>query len=104
MKALEAKAANSAHFWSERQMDLPTVMRDFYYREVPRQFICKFTGSHPAVMAKRINAHPLTLDHDSPEWRTALTAKERRILIKSRLIDLTTDRFTGRGSYKLVAG
>ena len=103
LKALEAKAANAARYWSETQLNLETLTDDYYYQHIPRQFVTRFTGTHPAVMAERIRQHPVDLDHDSPRWRTRLTAKERRTLIKSRLIDMTTDRFTGRNSYKLVS-
>ncbi|MEX0886258.1 MAG: hypothetical protein WD009_07455 [Phycisphaeraceae bacterium] len=103
-KAFEAKLRNAAQYWSERALDVGAVTRDFYYQRMPRQFVTRFPGTHPAVMAERITQHPIELDHDAPQWRTTLTAAERRLLIKSKLIDLTTDRWTGRGSYRLVSG
>jgi hypothetical protein len=103
LKALQVKAANSARYWSERKLDIKAVTEDFYYRNLPRQFVSRFTGTHPAVMARRIAEHPVHLDLDSPKWRTALTPRERVQLLKSYLIDWTTDRFTGRGSYRLVS-
>lgn len=101
-KALREKEANNAKFWTERRFDVEKATEATFYHQVPKQFVCRFDGSHPAVMSQRIAEHEISLDHDSPNWRSNLTGKERWQVIKGWLVDHTTDRFTGRGDYRLV--
>jgi len=102
LRNLEIKHATRRQFWTEKGLDLREFTREEYYRRFPRQFVAPFRGTHPAVMAERIAAHPIHLDHDSPEWRTALTWRERARLVGGWVIDHTTDRFTGRGDHVVV--
>lgn len=102
LPAMQAKQANNRRYWHDDQLDLDQITHDIYYTKYPRQFFERFAGDHPAVMRQRIDEHPVTLDHDSPDWRRALTPAERRLLRRHWLIEYTTDRFTGRGDYTLV--
>ncbi len=74
-----------------------------YYQLLPRRFVAAYEGTHPEVMAELIRNHPISLDLSSPLWRTRLTWKERRRLLKDMFIRHVTDRFSGRGSYKLLS-
>lgn len=100
--ALREKQLNIARFWSDRQGLLPGQDQDLYYTRYPKRFVERYQGTHPAVMADRIARHPIALDHDSPRWRTQLTASEKRTLLMGWVVDHTTDRFTARGDYTLV--
>jgi glycosyltransferase involved in cell wall biosynthesis len=102
LRNLEIKHATRRQFWTEKGLDLREFTREEYYRRFPRQFVAVYRGSHPAVMAQRIAAHPIHLDHNAPEWRTTLTWRERARLLGGWMIDRTTDRFTGRGDHILV--
>ena len=75
-----------------------------FYNHFPRQFVAPYEGTHPKVMAKRIKNHPVDLDLSSPSWRTNLRWQERWLLLKTLFISRVTDRFSGRGSYKLLKG
>jgi len=86
-------------------MDVKTEKPDdtaYYYQKYPRQFVSPFRESHPAIMRKRIAAHPVTLDHNSPDWRTTLTAREKRQLFKSSPLARRLRDLAGRRAYKLV--
>ena len=101
LRNLEIKQSVRQRFWTEKGLDVKEFTREEYYRRFPRQFVAPYTGSHPAVMARRIAEHPIHLDHDSPEWRTTLTWRERARLVKGWVVDRTTDRFS-RSDYVLV--
>ncbi len=92
-------------FWidgSERN-PYPVELRDYYYNQFPRQFVMQYRGTHPASMQARIQAHQTWLDHKSPRWRTKLTAAERKVYLRTKLIDLFSWRAgPGRPSRKIV--
>ena len=100
--ALEAKHRNMQQYWHGDQLDIEQITADLHYTQYPKQFFKIFEGSHPAVMQSRIESHSIRVDHDSPKWRTQLTAKERRQLRKGWLARHLIDRWTGRGDYKIV--
>jgi glycosyltransferase involved in cell wall biosynthesis len=75
-----------------------------YYQKIPRGFLARFRGSHPAPMRERIAAYDQPLDLASPRWRTTLTPKERRQQLRTRLIDVFGHvAASGRTSRKIVA-
>ena len=74
------------------------------YPKLPREFLARFRGSHPAPMRERIAAYDQPLDLGSPKWRTTLTAKERKQRWRSKLIDIFGYAgASGRTSRKIVA-
>lgn len=48
-----------------------------YYTRMPRPFVSRYPGDHPAVMADWIARHPVRLDDADPRWRETLSVKER---------------------------
>jgi len=81
----------------------PLEMHDYYYNQFPRQFVMAYRGGHPAPMQPRIAAHQTRLDLISPRWRTKLTAAERKLLLRTKLIDLFGWRVgPGRSSRTIV--
>ena len=96
---LREKIQDSQRYHSEKNFQDRKL--DFY-RHVPRQFVASYEGTHPKVMAERIMNHPNSLDLSSPEWRTTLTWREKWKLLKTIFVTKVTDRFSGRGSYKLL--
>ena len=98
-RVLQEKTQDSQRYHSERDFE------DFkvnFYQHVPRQFVTPYKGTHPKVMAERIMNYPISLDLSSPAWRTTLTWQERWKLLKTVFVTKVTDRFSGRGSYKLL--
>ena len=87
------------HHWSEKSFQDSPVD---YYRHIPRQFVTEYEGTHPKVMAERIRNHQFSLELSSPSWRTKLTWNEKKRLLKHLFVTHVTDRFSGRGSYKLL--
>jgi hypothetical protein len=78
-------------------------LHDHYYNQFPRQFVTAYRDGHPAPMQPRINAHQTRLDLKSQRWRTKLTAAERKLYLRTRLIDLFGWRVSpGRSSRKIV--
>jgi glycosyltransferase involved in cell wall biosynthesis len=98
-KTLQEKWQTTHKYHSERRLKNQDI--DFY-NYFPRQFVASYEGTHPKVMAERIRNHPVDLDLSSPSWRTTLTWQERWLLLKTLFITRVTDRFSGRGSYKLL--
>jgi glycosyltransferase involved in cell wall biosynthesis len=104
--ASEAFIGQKSNYWtagSERN-PTPIAPKDHYYNQFPRQFVLPYRGSHPAPMRHRIERHEGKLDHDSPLWRTALTPAERKLHLRTKLIDIFGWRAgPGRSSRKIVA-
>jgi glycosyltransferase involved in cell wall biosynthesis len=98
-KTLQEKWQTTHKYHSERRLKNQDI--DFY-NNFPRQFVASYEGTHPKVMAERIKNHPIDLDLSSPSWRTTVTWQERWLLLKTLFITRVTDRFSGRGSYKLL--
>ena len=98
-RVLHDKTQDVQRYHSER--DLENRKLDFY-KHVPRRFVTSYEGTHPGVMAERIANHSISLDLSSPSWRTTLTWKERWQLLKALFVTRVTDRFSGRGSYRLL--
>jgi glycosyltransferase involved in cell wall biosynthesis len=98
-KALEAKHKAVQSYWGDKSFG----GREFdYYNYVPRQFVTEYRETHPGVMSNRIRSHPVSLDLSTSSWRRKLTWRERRRLLKTMFITKITDRFSGRGSYRLL--
>jgi glycosyltransferase involved in cell wall biosynthesis len=92
-------------FWIDGSERNPHQLEihDHYYNQFPRQFVMEYRGSHPASMQPRIQAHQTRLDLKSPRWRTKLTAVERKLYLRTKLIDLFGWRIgPGRSSRKIV--
>ncbi len=49
-----------------------------YYKALPKAFLSRFEGTHPAPMRERIARHGFVLDHASTKLRTTLSAGERK--------------------------
>jgi glycosyltransferase involved in cell wall biosynthesis len=104
--ASKAFIGQKSKYWtagSERN-PTPIASKDYYYNQFPRQFVLAYRGSHPAAMRHRIERHETKLDHDSPLWRTSLTPAERKLHLRTKLIDIFGWRAgPGRSSRKIVA-
>jgi len=59
--------------------------KDYFFDFYPRQFIARFDGSHPAVMAGRVNAYPEQNRLDLERCRRKLSPGERKRLMESYL-------------------
>ena len=62
-----------------------TAGGDYYLQHYPRQFIARFEGSHPAVMAGRIAAYPEADKLDITLCRSRPSLRERKRLLESYL-------------------
>lgn len=98
-KTLQEKWQTTHKYHSERRLKNQDI--DFY-NYFPRQFVASYEGTHPEVMADRINKHPVSLDLSSFSWRTKLTGREKWLLLKNLFVIKVTDRLSNRGSYKLL--
>jgi glycosyltransferase involved in cell wall biosynthesis len=56
---------------------------DFFYDEVPGQFVVEFTGDHPGVMRARVENTPDSYVANSANVRRKLTLRERRRLLET---------------------
>lgn len=65
--------------------------REHIYTEVPKDWIKKFLGSHPACMENLVAIDNFRLDHQSPLWRTKLTLSERKVARAHRI----SERYPG---------
>jgi hypothetical protein len=103
-QALAEKYRTVFGFWKEAfaPEDVERVTRDLYDSWFPRSFVSGYDGTHPAVMAERIQRHPLRMDLNAPLWRTRLSWGDRKRLFQTWWIERFGDRFIGRGSYRLV--
>lgn len=99
-KALEEKTRAISEYWGKNYSKGPVEIS--LYQQFPRQFMSPYNETHPKVMSDRISKHPVSIDLSSPRWRTQMTWKERWRLMKTMWVENITDRFSGRGSYKLV--
>ncbi len=61
----------------------PNVGEENYYNYMPRQFVRRFEGTHPALMHDRVKACRFAIVDDDPRWRTKLTLKERQRLMET---------------------
>ena len=99
---LQAKQEVAARWWSERTVDWG-LDDDKFYRSIPRCFVGPYPGTHPHVMQQRIAEYPFAIDLDSPRWRKTPTVRERRLLLKHHLRQVTGGRGFRRGCYGRVA-
>jgi glycosyltransferase involved in cell wall biosynthesis len=99
----EEKLRDAVHFKASPEM---RISESNYYRDVPKQFIRKFTGSHPRVMEKRIKASPLRISLDDQRWRVRPTLKEKQRILETKYYErfgvprFRKTRYSLVGSYK----
>ena len=98
-KALKAKSQTVANYWKE---DNSKCFSKGLYQNFPRRFVAPYDGTHPKVMLDRIKNHTVSLDLSSPQWVTKMTWKDYWRIIKTMLTESITDRFSGKGSYRLL--
>jgi glycosyltransferase involved in cell wall biosynthesis len=102
-KALKAKYESTMGYFNEFDPEKAASFLGLdFYKFFPRQFLARYDGTHPSVMADRIREHPVRIDLDSPQWRTTLTLADRKRLLQTWWIEHVGDCFIGRGSYRLV--
>lgn len=102
-QALHSKHEAVMGYWSEVSAERRAqYIESNPYQSVPRCFVAAYDGGHPAVMTDRIAHHSLRLDLDSTKWRTRLSWDERKRRWQTWWIAHFSDRFIGRGSYRLV--
>jgi glycosyltransferase involved in cell wall biosynthesis len=75
---------------------------DYFYQNYPRQFIALFTGTHPAVMKARQNAHSDQNRLDLELSRTRLTLRERKRLLESHIYNRFGLPESSRNRFKLI--
>lgn len=56
---------------------------DFFYDEVPGQYVVEYNDEHPKVMAARIENAPVNYDASSENVRRKLSLRERRRLLET---------------------
>lgn len=97
------KTSASRSLWQEhRPRSLPSFDEHFR-RAYARQFLRRYDDSHPAPMADRIAAHGYSFDIDSPEVRTKLSRRERKLMIREFLARHVSRAFRlGARSSRLV--
>ncbi|KPJ77475.1 MAG: hypothetical protein AMJ54_07630 [Deltaproteobacteria bacterium SG8_13] len=97
------KISEAIHFADHPDTDISV---QYYYQEVPRQFVRRFTGTHPAVMAERLEATPDRISLEDGRWRVKPTLKERQRIWETRYYEryglprLRKTRYSLVGSYK----
>jgi hypothetical protein len=92
-----------SYFWSFAPPE-ETQSAPAHFTRVPRAFLSRYMGSHPASMHERIARHDTALDMDGPEWRTSMTRREKAIYLRTLLIGLLgVQASSGRSSRKIVA-
>ncbi|MDJ0913386.1 MAG: hypothetical protein QNI95_07455 [Desulfobacterales bacterium] len=96
---LEEKIQTIRQYWEEERM--PDKEVDFY-QYYPRQLVSEYTGSHPKVMEKLIQQHPISIDLASPKWRTKLSPKEKKQLRKHKLLKYLPKRYAVKRTYELL--
>jgi glycosyltransferase involved in cell wall biosynthesis len=74
------------------------------YSKQPRRFVARYQGTYPKVLEPWIRKHPRKLDLESPQWRTALTWKERWRLVQTFWSQHVSDRYPVRSSFRLLRG
>ena len=75
---------------------------DYFTTYYPRQFLARFEGTHPAVMAERMNAWPKGEELELDACRTQLTPGERKRLVESYLYSRFGLPKTSRNRFRLV--
>jgi len=75
---------------------------DYYLQYYPRQFIARFQGSHPDVMADRISAWPRENRLELDRCRTLMTPGERKRLVESYLYGRSGLPQLSRNRFKLI--
>lgn len=84
-EAMRNKRRAEAGLRGHGLFEIDAYEQETCYAETPRSFVGPFEGTHPAVMAERIERFPFSVDLDSPKWRTELNDRERRTLRRARL-------------------
>ncbi len=100
-KALANKNRDISKYW---KMEQQSEFLESLYTQFPRRFFKSFDRTHPGVMAERIKKHLVSLNLSSREWRNTLNWHEYCRIIKTMFVNNVTERFSGRGSYKLIKG
>jgi len=75
---------------------------DYFYTHYPRQFIARFEGTHPEVMATRINSSAQPNRLDLGRCRTRLSAGERKRLLESSIYNRFGLPNLSRNRFKLI--
>jgi len=75
---------------------------DYFYDFYPRQFIARFAGSHPAVMAERCRAAGGAEAFDLDRCRSELTAGERKRLLETWYYNRRGLPRSGRNRFRLI--
>jgi hypothetical protein len=76
--------------------------QNYFQQYYPRQFIARFEGSHPAVMAGRIKSRGQEQQLDLEQCRRKLTPGERKRLIETSIYSRSGLPKSSRNRFKLV--
>lgn len=76
----------------------------YFYTAMPRQFIRRFGGRHPAVMEERVRSSRLSISLDNPNWRTDLTMKEWIRILETKIYERFGVPRSRNTRYTLVHG
>jgi hypothetical protein len=104
-KAATAKSQAKIDLWSgSDRRSAEQAQDDRYFRTVPRSFLHRFEGDHPAPMRERVLAHGFSLDLESPRMRKRLTATEWKMKARGFLArNVSLALRCGAASSRLVA-
>jgi glycosyltransferase involved in cell wall biosynthesis len=75
---------------------------NYFYEHYPRQFLARFTGSHPAVMAQRVASWPGENSLNLQKCRRNLSIGERKRILESYLYKRFGLPRLGRNRFRLV--
>ena len=75
---------------------------DYFYQNYPRQFLARFSGTHPTVMMDRKMARMQNEGLDLDRCRRELTTGERKRLLESYLYNLFGLPGSSRNRFKLL--
>ena len=99
-KGMESKNQSARQYWGEERISI----RDMdFYQLYPRQFVSEYRGSHPKVMTELIQNHPISIDLASPQWRTALTPKEKKQWRRHKFFQYLPEKYSVLRRYERVA-
>lgn len=98
-EALQRKKKLADDLWQDK--DTGKALPDPYLR-VPRQFVRRYEGSHPASIAGQVGPVSDALDLESPEWRRTMNINERRKWLRTWLMKNVSPFFNRRRGHRIV--
>lgn len=99
-----AKNTASHLLWQEHGPRGVPSFDEHFHDAYARRLLKRYDGTHPAPLRERIAGHSYSFDIDSPNVRTTLTRRERKLLLKGFLARKVSRAFRmGAASSRIVA-